>query len=440
MSNVIIENSTDAMFVRKSNAVLDLLNGDCASVIKLGQTAFEKMQSNISYTRHPDYHDFVLQVQSNLEKWRQRENEIQQEIEALNRKMTERENKISELRHTRSTLDSAKLKQKKEIDEQISVCEAQHAADNKLLIEKKARIDPNTNPMLALESRANSIRQFPHILDRLYNHNTIGAGFSHTVALKADGSVVAVGSNECGECNVSDWTEIVAISAAGFHTVGLKANGTVIAVGSNEHGECNVSDWTDIVAVAASTCFTVGLKDNGTVVTAGQFIFGSCEVCSWTDIIAISAGDDYIVGLKADGSVVLAGMDYGFAAAEVSSWTDVIAVSAGGFNTFGLKADGTVLAVGSNSYGACNISQHTAIVAVDTSLNRILLNTEGKLFAAGNNAEGQLNVDSWTDIVAVAAGKCHTIGLTAKGTMVAVGYNSNGQCNVSSWHGIRLPY
>ena len=36
------------------------------------------------------------------------------------------------------------------------------------------------------------------------------------------------------------------VVSAGAHTVGLKADGTVVAVGDNEYGQCNVSDWTDI--------------------------------------------------------------------------------------------------------------------------------------------------------------------------------------------------
>jgi hypothetical protein len=33
------------------------------------------------------------------------------------------------------------------------------------------------------------------------------------------------------------------ISANGCHTVGIKTDGTVIAVGKNDDGQCNVSDW-----------------------------------------------------------------------------------------------------------------------------------------------------------------------------------------------------
>jgi alpha-tubulin suppressor-like RCC1 family protein len=66
------------------------------------------------------------------------------------------------------------------------------------------------------------------------------------VGLKKDGTVVATGDNKYGQCDVSDWKNIIAISAGDLHTVGLKKDGTVVAAGDNEHGQCDVSDWMNI--------------------------------------------------------------------------------------------------------------------------------------------------------------------------------------------------
>ena len=38
--------------------------------------------------------------------------------------------------------------------------------------------------------------------------NTIAAGRRHTIGLKSDGLVVAVGDNEYGQCEVSRWCDI----------------------------------------------------------------------------------------------------------------------------------------------------------------------------------------------------------------------------------------
>ena len=94
----------------------------------------------------------------------------------------------------------------------------------------------------------------------------IRAGSWYTVGLKSDGTVVAVGSNSLGQCDVEGWTDIVAASAGSVYTVGLKSDGTVVAVGNNSSGQCDVEGWTDIVAVSAGSMHTVGLKSDGTVV------------------------------------------------------------------------------------------------------------------------------------------------------------------------------
>ena len=59
------------------------------------------------------------------------------------------------------------------------------------------------------------------------------------------------------------------ISANSYHTVGLKSDGTVVAVGRNDYNQCNVSKWNNIVAIAAGDRHTVGLKSDGTVVAVG---------------------------------------------------------------------------------------------------------------------------------------------------------------------------
>lgn len=55
---------------------------------------------------------------------------------------------------------------------------------------------------------------------------------------------VRKGYNEYGQCNVTDWTDIIAVSAGGRQTVGLKSDGTVAAVGRNDYGQCNFYDWS----------------------------------------------------------------------------------------------------------------------------------------------------------------------------------------------------
>ena len=233
----------------------------------------------------------------------------------------------------------------------------------------------------------------------VYHHchtsSMVVCGSARTIGFRVDGTVLACGKNDDGQCNVSGWKDIVAVAAGNAHTVGLKSDGTVVACGQNASGQCDVSGWKDIVAVAAGGAYTVGLKSDGTVVACGYTKDGQCDVSGWTDIVAVAAGRIHTVGLRSDGTVVACGYNED-GQCDVSEWTDVVAVAAGRIHTAGLKSDGTVV-------------------------------------ACGQNASGQCDVSSWTDIVAVAANRFHTVGLKSDGMVVACGSNSDGRCDVSGW-------
>ena len=322
------------------------------------------------------------------------------------------------------------------------------------------------------DARARSFELWDKIADR----STMDLSSGQTVALRADGTVVAAGNNKYGQCDVSGWTDIVAISSGECHTVGLKSDGTVVATGRNSSGECDISDWTDIVAISVGYSYTVGLKSDGTVVAAGSNTNGQCNVSEWTNIVAIYADIYRTFGLKPDGAVLDVGTDFtrkcdvsgwnrivdirdaansvvglrtdGTVAvvssdqetrSEVSRWRDIVEIS-GWNHIVGLKADGTVVAMGRNSKGECDVSDWTDIVAIRTgTLYTVGLKADGTVVAAGWNEYGQCDVSDWTDIVAISSGNRHTVGLKADGTVVAVGDNEDGQCDVSDWTNIKLP-
>jgi len=161
-----------------------------------------------------------------------------------------------------------------------------------------------------------------------------------------------VGRNDFGQCDVGEWTDITLVAAGYIHTVGLRDDGTVVAVGNND-GQCNVGGWTDIVLVAAGGYHTVGLESGGTVVAVGKNNDGQCDVGGWTNIVLVAAGYWHTVGLKDDGTVVAVGNNDG--QCNVGGWTDIVLVAAGYYHTVGLKSDGTVVAVGLNDDGQCNV-------------------------------------------------------------------------------------
>ena len=270
--------------------------------------------------------------------------------------------------------------------------------------------------------------------------NIISSKAAHTVGVKSDGTVLAtdyIGNPLLyfGQCDVSNWTDIVAVETNSLQTVGMKSDGTVVAVGY--YGN-NVSNWSDIVAISAGICHTVGLKRDGTVVAVGHNDRGQCNVSDWIDIVAVSGGGSHTVGLKSDGTVVATEFtcdqeEYN-SRCNVSDWADIVAISAGGTHTVGLKSDGTVRATGNNRFGECNVKDWTNIVAVSAGAYQTVgMKSDGTVVAVGKNGLGECNVSDWTDIIAVSAGWDHTMGLKRDGTIIAVGDNTCGQCNVEKW-------
>ena len=272
------------------------------------------------------------------------------------------------------------------------------------------------------------------------NKIALSAGVNHTVALMGDGSVIATGRNFFGECDVSDWTNVVSVLAGPHYTAALCKDGKVLITDYKENEQFKaVENWPAVIQIAAGYNHVAGLKADGTVVVVGRNNDGQQDVTEWKDIRAISAGYFHTVGLKADGTVVATG-DNDEGQCDVEDWSNIIAVSAGQFHTVGLKADGTVVATGKTSSGQCDVESWTDIVDIAVGKDYTVgLKSDGTVIATGRNYNGSCDVSSWRNIVAICVGENHTVGLKSDGTVVATGDNDNGQCNVSGWKNIKLP-
>ena len=264
-------------------------------------------------------------------------------------------------------------------------------------------------------------------------YNSIAAGGYHSVGLKEDGTVLAVGNNDNGQCNVEHWKDIKSISAGNCHTVGLKNDGKIVACGNNYYGQCNVIKWENIVAISAGKDHTVGLKEDGTVLAVGNNVFGQCDVSKWRDIVAISAGGNHTVGLKKDGTVVATGYNKN-RQCNVGDWKGISKISAGEYHTLGLMKNKTVVAVGNNDNWQCNIARRENIIAISAAEDHSVgLREDGTVVATGSNDYGQCDVNWWTNIVEIAAGLNFTIGLAKDGKLFACGNNYYYQCDIEKW-------
>ncbi len=251
--------------------------------------------------------------------------------------------------------------------------------------------------------------------------------------LRQNGSVVAWGNNEDGQCSVPSLNaDFVGISGGVWHSLGLKADGSVVAWGNNDSGQCTApSPNSDFVAVAAGGSHSLGLKSDGSVVAWGDNGNFQCNVQSPNaGFVAVAAGMWYSLGLKSDGAVAVWGDNTYGQCSVPSPNSGFVAVGAGGYHSIGLKSDGTVVAWGSNDDGQCNVpSPNADFVAVDAGgYHSLGLKSDGSVVAWGDNGEGQCTLPSPNaGFVAVSAGDYHSLGLKSDGSAMAWGYNYFGQ-------------
>ncbi len=92
-----------------------------------------------------------------------------------------------------------------------------------------------------------------------WNHITfIAAGHIHTIGINQMGRIQE--ADGFAAPGVMDWSDISRVAVSPFHTVGLKKDGTVLASGDIQYGQCQVETWSHITNVAAGERHTVGLK------------------------------------------------------------------------------------------------------------------------------------------------------------------------------------
>ena len=287
------------------------------------------------------------------------------------------------------------------------------------------------------EATGKLIRSFNSVLD---------TGLRHTVGLKTDGTVLAVGTNNSHQCDVALWRDIVAVAAGAHHTVGLRSDGTVVAAGGIDYdyssggrcvvdfGQCNVTNWKDIVAICACGYRTVGLKSDGTVLAVGTNENGECDVSSWTDIIAISSGPHHTVGLKSDGTVVATGRTVE-GQCEVSVWKNIIAIAATNYTTIGLERDGKVHVVGGSCNGSRDFGFHNESNCTFSSWQNIVNISAGPASLVGIDDQGNvfqylletyasyyfsLDDPEWRDLLTIKSKDgTHAVGLKKDGTVVS---------------------
>lgn len=281
-----------------------------------------------------------------------------------------------------------------------------------------------------------------------------------------DNAIIAyasVGNYRDAEANKVELIKIRSISklAAGArHTIALRSDGTVLAAGDNTSGQCQISEWDNIVSVHAGNDFSIGLRNDGTVAVTDNDDPALEEISKWRDIIAVSANGDAAAAIKSDGTVVTT-FDY-----DVSEWKNILDIAVSSTGIAGLKKNGMVVKSDAFPPATDKLRYLTKIEGSSTSLmvqksNGIIqstntayslftwysmkgaaigdtfmigINENNTTYASGSTVYGEGVVGGWEDIQEVAAGTVFTVALRGDGTLMAAGDNSFGQCDVLEWN------
>lgn len=175
----------------------------------------------------------------------------------------------------------------------------------------------------------------------------IDANTEWVAGLQLDGTVIVAGDYDGSQPGMK---RIVAIAVSNNEIVGLTAEGTVEVEAEYNSPRFDVSQWTDMVAVTAGSDFAAGLKADGTVWITGEWddTYGTSPL-TWTNIVQICGAGNNLLGLKSDGTVVFCGKGYD-GSLNIEGWTDIVAIAGHSRQSIGLKSDGTVIAVGAKHF------------------------------------------------------------------------------------------
>jgi len=240
---------------------------------------------------------------------------------------------------------------------------------------------------------------------------------------------VAWGNNSSGLASVpADLTNAIAIAAGGSHSLALRADGTVVAWGGNQYGQTLVPlPLRDIIAIAAAEDHSLALRADGRVVAWGRDI---SVPTSLTNVTAIATGRYHSLAMHTDGSVTAWGLGFYGQTNIPPTLVNACDVVAGGNHSLARRADGRIVAWGDNSYGQTwiptSLTNALAVAAGDG--HNLALRPDGRVAAWGRNSYGQTTIPAGlTNCIVIAAGSGHSLAVRADGRVVAWGLNSGGQ-------------
>jgi alpha-tubulin suppressor-like RCC1 family protein len=233
------------------------------------------------------------------------------------------------------------------------------------------------------------------------------------------------------------------MSAGGRHLLALRADGSIRAIGENSDGQCDapmLAAGVVYTAVAASQQASGALTSDGGAVGWGGIrgirYTRYMPMLSGHSYVDIAAGSVYVLALRSDGTVFRWHIDSTPSALpQPPANTRYIGVGSSGVgDPVALRSDGMLVDPLGNSLAMPPLP--SGLGYRDVSVGRrhyLALRSDGSIVAWGENSSGQCNVPplpAGMAYVQASAGDGHSVALRNDGSVVAWGDNTQGQCNV----------
>jgi len=243
------------------------------------------------------------------------------------------------------------------------------------------------------------------------------------IRMQSHGTLIAWGLNSNGQCNVPRGNDFVAVSGGHWHSLALRADGSLVSWGSISEAPSG----NDFVAIASGSGHNLALKADGSLAAWGGTGYGKTDVPEGNDFVAIAARAEHNLALKADGSIVAWGLN-NWTQCDVPEGNDFIAISAGHSHSIAQKADGSLVSWGQLT----EVPPGNDFVAISAGpMHNLALRADGSLASAGGNSEWhEGNVPAGNDFVEIATGSWHCLAIKADGSVVAWGRDLHGECDV----------
>jgi len=245
----------------------------------------------------------------------------------------------------------------------------------------------------------------------------VAAGYSHSMLLRQNGSILAWGGNTYGQTNLSGASgTYMAVAAGERHSLALTEAGVVAGWGDNSFGQLNYpSPNSGFTAIATAYRHNLALRSNGTVAGWGDNTYGQSTVPGGlSGVEQVAAGQDHSLARKSNGTVVAWGRNnYGQTTVPTAA-SNVVEIAAGYTHSLALRADGKVVGWGDNTAGAATAPAGLSNVLHIAAGYRfsVALKNDGTLVAWGDNSYGQTTLPHFlSDIQAVSAGYRHVASL-----------------------------